>query len=573
MTQRSFSIRNIALVGNRRTAAAIDGKGEVVWYCPGRFDAPSLFASLLDATAGSWRILLPGAVMQRRRYVGESAVLETTLHTEKGGDCVLTDWMPLGGPAALCRMLSPAPVDTVVEIVARPAYGTTADTIVRDDKMVVVDGRYRLYASSTPSIVGGAVRYRVSAGESAWFVLADEPIARVNAAMLNTWRVETLHRWNALHWHTRYSGPYERQVKDSLRALRLLTFEDNGGIVAAATLGLPEVIGGERNYDYRYVWLRDAAMIVSALTRAGSDGVEERRFLEFLCDARAQYDGPAPFPPFMTLSGKAPPPMEPLPWDGFRGSKPVWRGNGARKQLQLDGLSNLLLAAKLIYNRYGTREHWPVVREVADFLAAHWREPDHGIWEESQEQQYTASKVITACALRFIAEYAETPAQAAHWRHAADHIRAFIERYCRAADGAYAAVAGGQAVDVSAALFPVWTYCPPDSPEMCATMARLERDYSRDGLLYWRHLECFDARREGAFLAGTLWVAQYWVMRGDCARAERILHAALAYANDLGLFAEEALPANGEMLGNLPQAFVHAALIGLVVDMKAAREA
>ena len=572
MNGSAAAIRALGLIGNRRTAAAIDSRGTVVWYCPGRFDRPSLFAALLDPDGGSWTVHLPGAAALRRRYLGESAVLQTVLQDQQGGELELTDWMPLGAPSAICRRLSPAPAPVTVEVGARPSYGQREPRVQCHGDAVAIDGRHFLYASERPEIDAGSVRYRLAPGRSAWFVLADEPLARAGKADLDRWQQETLRRWDELHWHTRYAGPYEREVKDSLRALRLLTYEDSGGVVAAATLGLPEVPSGERNYDYRYVWLRDAGMIVSALTRAGSDGVEERRFLEFQCQARAHYRGAVPFPPFVSVRGETVPPLETLPWQGYRGSRPVLRGNGARDQLQLDGLSNLLLAAKLVYNRYRTREHWPVVREVADFLAGHWREPDHGIWEEPLRAQYTTGKVITACALGFVAEHADTPEQAARWRRTTDEIRAFVQGHCLTGDGAYAAVAGGEAVDVSAALYPVWNYCRPDSPEMLATMARLERDCSRDGLLYWRHLACFDARQEGAFLAGTLWVAQYWVMRRDLERAERILRAALRYANDLGLFAEEGGPAGEDMLGNFPQAFVHAALIGLVIDLKAARE-
>lgn len=572
MADASPPIRDLGLIGNRRTVAAVDRQGAIVWYCPGRFDRPSLFAGLLDPNAGEWRVRMHGATPRARRYVGESAVLETTLQTEAGGQWVLTDWMPLPGPAAICRALSPVPRDAIVEVFPRPCYAERGARLERQGGAVVIDGRHHLYASTAPEIAGDAVRYRVPIGRSAWFVLADEALPGIEASTVDGWREETLRRWDRLHWHTRYSGAYERQVRDSLRALRLLTFEDNGGIVASATLGLPEVPGGERNYDYRYVWLRDAAMIVSALARAGSDGVEERRFLEFLCAARSRRADPVPFPPFTSLDGEATPPTRVLPWRGYRESRPVLAGNDARDQLQLDGLSNLLLAAKVIYNRYRTREHWDVVREVADFLAARWRDPDHGIWEEPVQRHYTSSKVITARALGFIADHADSPSQARYWRATADEIRAFVARHCIAPDGAYAAVAGGETVDVSAVLFPIWDYCPPDTPEMLATLGRLERDHSRDGLLYWRHLECFDARREGAFLAGTLWVAQYWVMRRDLARAERILQAALRYANDLGLFAEEAAPQGETMLGNFPQAFVHAALIGMVIDLNAARE-
>jgi GH15 family glucan-1,4-alpha-glucosidase len=229
------------------------------------------------------------------------------------------------------------------------------------------------------------------------------------------------------------------------------------------------------------------------------------------------------------------------------------------------------LAAKLIYARHDTRDHWDTVRAVADFVAEHWREPDYGIWEEHRRQQYTASKVIMSCGLRYIADFADTEAQARRWRGIAAEIAEYVARHCLNSEGAYAAVAGGEAVDVSAALFPIWGFVEADAPEVLATIRALERDHSVDHL-YWRHLEELAPRTEGAFLAGTIWMGQYWIMRGDLERARTVLDAALAYANDLGFFAEEADPGSLRMLGNFPQTFVHAAFIGAAVDYRNALE-
>nr|WP_255523478.1 glycoside hydrolase family 15 protein [Nodosilinea sp. LEGE 06152] len=397
-----------------------------------------------------------------------------------------------------------------------------------------------------------------------------EPLHGLSEGEIKGWLGQTLERWRDIAAHATYHGPYEKQVAESIRALRLLTFEDNGGIIAAPTTSLPEVIGGERNYDYRYVWLRDAGMIVSALTRAGSDGTDERRFLDFICGYDRDSDH-QPLMPFSTLDGESPSSETPLDLVGYRHSAPVMIGNVAKDQLQLDAYGNVLLAAKLIYKHFDTREHWSLVAEIADFLSDHWHEPDYGIWEEQEKHQYTSSKVVVACGLRFIADVAESDAQARRWREAEQAIREFVAQHCLTSEGAYAVVAGGEDVDVTAALFPVWAYTAADSPEMVATMKALERDYAT-GHLYRRHLKTFDSQREGAFLAGTLWVAQYWVMRQDLQRAQAIMDAALEFANDLGLFAEEADPQTGAMLGNFPQTFVHAAFIGAAIDLKAAIE-
>ncbi len=564
------AIRDLALVGDRRTAALLTCYGDILWYCPGRFDAPSLFAALLDAeVGGAWKLSLKGIELATRRYLEDSGVLETRISIS-GGEWTLTDFMPYGAgtPCGICRLFSAAPGDISMALQPAPDYARRSPRLELQGEAVAIDGFQTLYASHPFYVEGDTVRWTLPKGDTGWAVLLDEPLEHLSRKGIEGWLEQTLASWRQLASHATYEGPYEECVADSLRALRLLTFEDSGAIIAAPTTSLPEVIGSRRNYDYRYVWLRDAGMIVSALTRAGSDGTEERRFLEFICATNRDVSG-LPLAPFSTLDGNPVPDEETLGLAGYCNSRPVQIGNGAKAQLQLDAYGNVLLAAKLIYSHFDTKEHWSVVERLADYLAEHWAEPDHGLWEEREKRQYTASKVIVACGLDSIADFTESKTQRRRWRAAVKDIRQFVAEECINLEGADAAVAGGEAVDVSAALFPVWAYTAPDTPEMQATIKALERDY-RDGHLYRRHLERYDSGKEGAFLAGTFWVAQYWVMRGDLERAVEILEAGLAYANDLGFFAEEADPGTGRMLGNFPQTFVHAAFIGAVIDLKAA---
>ncbi|MBD0270044.1 MAG: glycoside hydrolase family 15 protein, partial [Cyanobacteria bacterium Co-bin8] len=548
--------------------ALLTHTGEVVWYCPGRFDRPSLLAALLDPSqGGSWRLEIPEVACSGRRYLEDSGILETTLSTP-AGELQITDWMPLGdnAPHGICRRFSSAPVEITVALQPAPNYGQRQPTLEPQGQGIQIDGQHYLYASHPLTVQNGQISFILPEGETGWSILVDAPLASPSEHQLKLWLEETLQGWRQISAHLTYRGPYEREVAASIRVLRLLTFEDNGGMIAAPTAALPEVIGGHRNYDYRYVWLRDAGMIVSALTRAGSDGTEERRFLDFICG----YDrnsGSQPLMPFSTLDGKPAPPEVALNLTGYCHSRPVLIGNDARDQLQLDAYGNVLLAAKLIYSQFDTREHWSLIADIADFLAEHWHEPDYGIWEEREKHQYTSSKVVVACGLKFIAEMAQDEAQANRWRAAEQAIRQFVAQHCLTSEGAYAVIAGSEAVDVTAALFPVWAYTEPDTPEMLATMRVLERDYATDHL-YRRHLRNFDSHQEGAFLAGTFWVAQYWVMRQDYLRSQAIIDAALKFANDLGLFAEEADPKTGQMLGNFPQTFVHAAFIGAVIDLK-----
>ncbi|MGB3312279.1 MAG: glycoside hydrolase family 15 protein [Nodosilinea sp.] len=566
------AIRDLAMIGDRRTAALVTNTGAIVWYCPGRFDYPALLAALLDPDrGGDWVLQIPGATCAQRRYLEDSGILETTLATP-AGEVVITDWMPMaeGTPHGLCRQFSAAPADLAVTLAPAPDYARRSPQLQPQAQGIQVDGQHYLYASHPLTLNGAKIDCTIPQGETGWCMLIDRPLVEPDETQLKGWLEKTLDCWRGISTHATYHGPYEKQVAESIRALRLLTFEDNGGIIAAPTTSLPEVIGGQRNYDYRYVWLRDAGMIVSALTRAGSDGTDERRFLDFICGYDRDSDH-QPLMPFSTLDGDPPRSEERLDLVGYRHSAPVMIGNVAKDQLQLDAYGNVLLAAKLIYSRFETREHWSLVAEIADFLSDRWHEPDYGIWEEQEKHQYTSSKVVVACGLKFIADLAENADQARRWRAAEQAIREFVAQHCLTSAGAYAAVAGGEDVDVTAALFPVWAYTAADTPEMLATMEALERDYAT-GYLYRRHLKSFDSQQEGIFLAGTLWVAQYWIMRQELQRARAIMDAALEYSNDLGLFAEEADPETGSMLGNFPQTFVHAAFIGAAIDLRAALE-
>ena len=574
-------IRDLAVIGDRQTVALISTDGSIVWYCPGRFDRPSLFASLLDTEKGGiWSLNLTSENFSSRCYLEDSGVLETTFKTAEG-EFKVTDWMPKGDdfPCGICRRFSKAPQELRTILQPAPNYARHTPKLRQIDQATVeishsIDEKqsedFYFYASHPLEIKDNRIHCSIPQGESGWTVLFDNQTSLSIEKELDNWLETTINRWREITSHIKYHGPFETEVAASIRAIRLLTYEKNGGIIAAPTASLPEVIEGERNYDYRYVWLRDSGMIVSALIRAGSDGTEDRRFLDFICKYNHDYDG-LPVLPFLTLSGETAPDIEYLDLEGYRHSKPVRIGNVANNQLQLDAYGNVLLAAKLIYKRFDTLEHWILVEEIADFLAENWHQPDYGIWEETIKRQYTTGKVVTACGLKYIAEHSKNKSKADRWLAAVSEIRDFVAENCINSEGSYSAIAGEEAVDVSAALYPVWGYTDADSPEMLATINQLEREFSTNNL-YHRHLELFDSYKEGAFLAGTLWVAQYWVMRRDFEKVQTILNEVLKFSNDLGLFSEEADPQTGRMLGNFPQTFVHAAFIGAVLDLKSALE-
>ena len=583
--QTSPNIEDLAIIGDRRTAALVDKQGRVVWYCPEQFDAPTLFASLLDAEKGGHWALSPADAAKlsfvERRYLEQSGVLTTTLSIAGAaqGPWQVTDFMPLGDglPRGLCRRFSLAPAPVTFTLRAAPNYARDdAKPQVVDGGVCITENSY-LYASAALSIHGAEVRFSLPQGETGWAFLSNEPLIQPSSDEIEAWLKTTLASWLELESHIAYKGPYQREVNDSLRALRLLTFDDKGGkegggIIGAATSSLPEVLGGARNYDYRYVWLRDAGMGVRALLHEDSDGAEGRRFLNFIATRAPSLDG-LPMPPFFTVKGHVAPDEFALELSGYQDSRPVNIGNGAHKQLQLDGYGDVLLAACLVYEHCyqddQQREnlpHWDAMSRIADFLVSAWREPDYGIWEEREKKQYTVGKVLTACSLEAMARFAPED-DAARWRGVSRDIRDYVAQHALTADGAYAAVVGGEAVDVSAALFPVWGYTDADSHEMVATIEAVEQQLS-SGPLYHRHLERFDSAKEGAFLAATLWVAHYWVLRRDFERARSILDAVLGYANDLGLWSEEADHKTSQALGNFPQTITHAAFISAVLDLR-----
>jgi GH15 family glucan-1,4-alpha-glucosidase len=562
-------LHDLALIGDRRSCALLDKQGNIVWYCPERFDKPALLAQLLDPDkGGGWQLLANGMAFKKREYIAESAILRTQLSCP-AGELTLEDWMPLNGRFyGICRRLSATPLPVMFRLTPRPEYARSKAVLeLLSDKHVCIDFNLHLYASHPLEIHEDAISCRIPEGEKAWLTLAEKTFECQETLIEESYQ-QTLENWAAVASHITYKGPYEKEVHNSLRLLRMLTYHLNGGIIAAATTSLPEVLGGERNYDYRYVWLRDAAMIVSALTRAGSDGVEERQFLSFICSAMHRLKEPVV--PFFTLDEQPAPHEQEIPLQGYRNSRPVRIGNNANNQLQLDATSNVLIAAKVIYNAYDTREHWETISMLANYVSEHWHEPDHGMWEEKTKKHYTSSKVIAACSLEYIAKHSEHEQEKERWQQASGHIRTFIKENCLTQEGAYAAYAGAQTVDVSAVLFPIWGFVEAEAPAIIKTIAVLERDYCYNNL-YRRQLINFNAEKEGVFLAGSLWVAQYWVMRKDWQKVEAGLDAILAFMNDVGILPEEADPDTGEWLGNLPQTFVHASLIGTLIDYKSER--
>jgi GH15 family glucan-1,4-alpha-glucosidase len=586
-------IGDYALLSDCRSAALVSRDGSVDWLCLPRFDAPSVFCRLLDPGGGRFAIQPTGEFRASRRYVDQTMVLETTF-TTAGGTAVLTDALALGrndrghhlgagSPGVLLRRLvcTSGEIDAEVSYAPRPEYGLVHPILVPvSGGLAARGGADRLLLSTTVSLdVGGDMatgRIRLAAGQSAGFALGHGQMA---GSLLAPWSAEEIsarlddtvegwRSWSAIHQN--YEGPWRELVHHSGRVLQALTFEPTGAIVAAPTTSLPEAVGGERNWDYRYTWVRDASLTMGALWVAACPD-EANKFFTFLADAAAsQLQRGADLQIMFGIGGERDLSERELPHlAGWRGSRPVRVGNGAWRQRQLDVYGELLGAAQLLVDQLGELD--PVTRQfltaAADTAASRWREKDQGIWEiRGEPRDFLYSKLMCWVALdRAIALAGHLGAtdRVDGWATARGEIRAAIlERGWNERAGAFTQAFGSEDLDASALMLAIAGFLPGDDPRMKATIdATARRLTDSRGLVYRYRARDGLAGEEGAFLLCTFWLAQAQALAGDVEAATATFERATAAINDVGLLAEEVDPASGEMIGNFPQAFSHIGLI------------
>ncbi|HTZ91880.1 MAG TPA: glycoside hydrolase family 15 protein [Streptosporangiaceae bacterium] len=603
----SLPIGDYALISDCHSAALVSRDGSVDWLCCPRFDSPTIFGRLLDADAGHFSIRPVGEYRVSRRYADRTMVLETTFAAAdgSGGTAVLTDALAVGpgerghdlgqeAPGALLRRLSctAGEIEAQVSYEPRPEYGLIQPMLIPvASGLAAQGGAHRLLLSTpVPFTVAGATataRFRLSAGQSAAFAMG---YAQLGAPAASAWSseeidgrladtIESWRSWSAIHQS--YEGPWRELVHHSGRVLQALTFVPTGAIVAAPTTSLPESIGGERNWDYRYTWVRDASLTMAALWVAACPD-EASKFFDFFAHAAASQPQPTLDLQIMFGVGgeRDLSERELSHLRGWRASRPVRVGNNAWTQRQLDIYGELLGTAHLLADELGALdpETQRFLTAAADTAAVRWREKDQGIWESRGEpQHFLYCKLMCWVALDraiALAGYLGAEDRVIDWAAARDEIRcAILARGWNERAGAFTQAFDSEALDAANLMLAITGFLPADDPRMKATIdATATRLTDRRGLVYRYLTHDGLTGGEGAFLLCTFWLAQAQVMAGDVDAATATFERAIAAMNDVGLLAEEIDSDSGELIGNFPQAFSHIGLINAAWAICQARQ-
>jgi alpha,alpha-trehalase len=603
----SQPIANYGLMADCNSAALVDRDGSIDWLCLPRYDSDAIFARILDADGGHWSIRPAGAFTSERRYLPGTLVVETTFISGTG-TVRLTDAMvfaegqrghDLGydAPHQVVRSVEgvSGEVELVLELAPRPEYGLVKPLIRLEDGGARTFGSDRIAVhSSVPLQLHDATltaSFAVSEGDRVGFCMrwappevreAPEPTSADLAADRIADTVEAWRSWEAEH--DIYEGPHKELVQLSSRVLKGLTYRPTGAIVAAPTTSLPETVGGERNWDYRFSWIRDSSLTIEALyIGACSDEAEE--FVSFMTSSAGGRAGEGSLQIMYGIGGEHDLSERELPHlRGWRDSAPVRVGNGAWDQVQLDVYGELLNSLYLYREQIGElhMEIQAFVADLADTAARRWDETDSGMWEmRGDPRHHLSSKVLCWTALDRavklapqLGEYAEV----AEWEAARDRIRdAILERGWSEKKQAYAQSFDSDELDAAQLLMPILGFLPATDERMRSTIEAIARDLTEDGLvLRYRNDEGLNADgltgEEGTFVICSFWLVSCLAKAGEVDRAEALFDQLAGYANDLGLLAEEIDTANGEQLGNFPQAFSHIGLITAAWEIDKARE-
>jgi len=588
-------IEDYGLIGNMISAALVGRDGSIDWLCLPRFDSPACFAALLGtAENGRWRIApASGTKAATQRYLPDTAILETRFETASGVVTV-TDFMPFSNDqdkVDLVRIVTgvSGSVDMEMELALRFEHGQAIPWVQRRD--------YGLSAVAGPNAIEFHTRlplhgedmktmsaFTVRECESVPLTLSYHPSNKPPHFVAD--RQESLDRTAAWWREWVKRGTLEDIAEDwrdpvvrSLITLKMLTFQPTGGIIAAPTTSLPEAIGGARNWDYRYCWLRDSALTLYALLNAGYRD-EAEAWRQWLLRAVAGH--PQQLQIMYGIAGERWLPEFEIPWlTGFEGSSPVRIGNAAANQVQLDVYGELIdtLHAAREAELQPHMEAWGLQKVLLDHLEKSWQTLDRGIWEvRGDDRAFTHSRMM--CWVAFdravtAVERHEMEGPADRWRtvRQAIHDDICVNGFNKEKNS-FVQYYGGTTLDASLLLMPQLGFLPPDDPRVTGTISAIERELMRDGFVLRYSTDQTDdgvGGEEGAFLACSFWLADAYVLSGRIDDARTLFERLLALRNDLGLLAEEYDPINKRLLGNFPQAFSHIGLVNTAHNLLRAK--
>lgn len=581
-------IEDYALLGDLQTAVLVHRTGSVDWCCFPRFDSAACFAALLGTPEnGRWLLAPAGESLRIERQYQPGALILETVHEMAEGSVRVIDFMPPRGKAPdIVRIVEgiSGQVPMRSELVIRFDYGKIVPWVRRLDGARLATAGPDALCFRTPVEVRGenlttVAEFTVAPGERipfvlTWFPSHEEPPDPVDAEIA---LAETASYWAEWAASGAYQGEYDEVIRQSLVVLKALTYEPTGGIVAAPTTSLPEDIGGVRNWDYRYCWLRDASLTLTAMLSAGL-GDEALAWRGWLL--RAIAGDPAEIQIMYGLAGERRLEEREIEWlPGFRDSHPVRVGNAASHQIQLDVYGEVMEAAyqTVAHGVPPSADGWALLKRLLTQLEASWREEDAGIWEvRGPLRHFTHSKVMAWVAFdRAVCLHDEfgRDGPVERWRALRDEIKAEVLAHAWSErKQAYAQSYGSDDLDASVLQMAIVGFLPATDPRFVSTLAAIRRELDDDGfLLRYRTEEKVDgvAGGEGVFLACSFWLVEVLALQDRADEARALFASLLALRNDLGLLSEEYDPRGGHMLGNFPQAFTHLSIIEAALTLAA----
>lgn len=604
MTADFLPIADHGLIGDLRTCALVGSDATIDWFCAPRFDSPSVFGSLLDPdVGGSWRLEVVGAdsTTTHQYYFPESTILVTRFLTDRGV-AEVHDFMPLVRAAdpdhrqrLVRRVVAVRGTVTLqMTMAARPDYGRTGAEIEKVDAGLVLTGdglRLGFVSSVDLEVADGVVTsdLELSHGDAALFVLEvldDDQLPQAEDVHdTSTLFDQTAAFWRSWLAQSTYTGRWREMVNRSALTLKLMTHEPSGAIVASPTTSLPEEIGGGRNWDYRYVWIRDAAFSLYALLSLGFTD-EAAAFMTWLSqrlgaayddDGNLESDELGPLRVLYDIDGNVPVTEHELDHlRGYRDSSPVRVGNAAVDQLQLD-IYGELIDSVYLFDKYGTglsHDSWADLTRVLGWVCANWDRDDAGMWEiRDAPRHHTTSRLMCWVAVERMMRTARRrglPGDLTGWAEVRDAIFTDISESCwDDALGAFTQSAGSETLDAGVLLMPMLKFIAPNDPRFLSTLAAVEARLVSDSLVFRYDLEAsgdgLDGE-EGTFSLCSFWYVEALTRVGRLDEARLALEKMFTYANHLGLYAEQ-IGLTGHQLGNFPQAFTHLSLISATINL------